>query len=82
MITKLKRNPKFDIPYHDNYAFEFSFLSEYIEFLKRLETFSGIIRIQTTIEPTIYKGLFTVDRYIVPDDFIFQLTQKTFNYDN
>lgn len=82
MITKLKRNPKFDIPYYDYYAFEFSFLSEYVEFLERLETFSGVVRIQSTIEPTIYKGLFTVDRYIVPDDFLFQLIQRTFNYDN
>lgn len=82
MITKLKRNPKFDIPYHDIYVFEYDTLDGYIDLLRRLATFSGVITIESSITPLSYVGKFVVDRYVVSDDFLLQLTQKNFNYGN
>lgn len=77
MITKLKKNPKFDVPYHDTYLFEFDNVDLYIELVKELSTWSGIIRIQSSIQPLKITGYFTTDRYVVPEDFLEQLTQKT-----
>ena len=76
MITRVKRNPKFDVPYHDTYAFEFDNVDDYIALVKELTTWSGIIRIQSAITAMKYTGYFTTDRYIVPEDFLEQLTQK------
>lgn len=84
MITKLKRNPKFDIPYHDTYVFELDFLDEYIDLLRRLNTFTGIVSVATSIgrKPTTHKGTIVVDKYQAPENFYEQLTQKTFNYED
>lgn len=76
MITKLKRNPKFDVPYHDTYVFEFDNVDAYIAFVKELSTWSGIVRLQSSITAMKYTGYFTVDRYVVPADFLHQITQK------
>lgn len=76
MITKLKRNPKFDVHYHDTYYFEFDRLDDYIEFLRTLSEWTGVITIQSTISTMRYAGNFVVDNYVVPADFYEQITQK------
>lgn len=76
MITKLKRNQKFDVPYLDTYYFEFDRLDDMVGLLRTLSEWTGVDVVHCCIKSNRYTGSFVVDNYVVPEDFYEQITQK------